>query len=175
VNLFCFTLREIVCIVVLTITAIIDIKTRRIPNVINLCLFVFGIVYNFVCNGWHGLFEGFLGAVIALGILIVPYSVGMLGAGDVKLMSSIGALMGYKFIIVNIWVVLIVGGLCSVIVLVIRKQISYVLFILKSLFLLPFTKDVKGFFKYIDETSTTSLPYGVPIMLGTVITAWYVC
>jgi prepilin peptidase CpaA len=168
-----FELKVIICIGIVIAGAIIDIRTRKIPNNLTFSLVLTGLIYNVIYSGWSGLYEGFLSLIITLGLLIVPYALGMLGAGDVKLMVGIGVLMGYKFSLLNIFIVIIVGGAYSACVIIKQRNIEYLINIIKGLHILLFTRAIKGFLEHIEVTSTTSLPYGVPIMLGTVLTIWY--
>jgi Flp pilus assembly protein protease CpaA len=71
-----------------------DLVERRIPN----GLVLFGLVYGL---GWavtqehgHGLLDAVGGATVALGLLIVPFSLQWMGGGDVKLAMVCGAFLG---------------------------------------------------------------------------------
>ncbi len=81
-----------VVLVVMTLAALIDLKTRRIPNVLVICLLVFAV-------GWHA-WQGSILEVLAPGlaasvILQLPlYWWKVQGPGDSKLMMALGACLG---------------------------------------------------------------------------------
>ena len=45
-------------------------------------------------SGWEGFFGSLAGIAIGFAVLILPYLMGILGAGDVKLLMGIGAWIG---------------------------------------------------------------------------------
>lgn len=97
---------RVVTIVVFTLTAaIIDVRTRRIPNWLTvsaffaaLAFYVFGGGSNFgVDSGFQGLLYSLGGFAVGFGILFVLWLIGKGGAGDVKLMGAVGAWLGPMF------------------------------------------------------------------------------
>ena len=71
-----------------------DLHCQRIPNWLNFPAFATALLY----GGWAGGVEGALaaacGAGVALALLMLPYSAGALGAGDVKAAMVLGAGFG---------------------------------------------------------------------------------
>ena len=64
-----------------------------------------------------GLLQGILGMFAGLAIFFLPFAMGGMGAGDVKLMGAIGALMGWKFSVMTALYSAIVGGVMVLIYL----------------------------------------------------------
>lgn len=58
---------------------------------------ILGISIN-ASNGFDSLVQSFLGLVVGLGVLLVPFALGWIGAGDVKLLGVIGALLGVSWL-----------------------------------------------------------------------------
>jgi prepilin peptidase CpaA len=74
--------------------AIIDLRTRRIPNIVTVPLLAAGFLYAALNDG----LEGFVGAAAACVLLALPFVLMFLfaggGAGDAKFMGAIGAWLG---------------------------------------------------------------------------------
>jgi prepilin peptidase CpaA len=81
-------------IVLVTILSVFfDLTVRRIPN----WIILFGLVGGLLLNGSQGLTQltySLLGFIVGLGIFIVPFALGWMGAGDVKYFAVVGALLG---------------------------------------------------------------------------------
>src|SRR5688572_10689038 len=84
---------KFVCLV-LIVAAWIDGKELRVPNWITFPMVLSGIAFNVWMSGWSGLGAALLGTVVGLATLLPLYSVGGMGAGDVKLMAGMGAWLG---------------------------------------------------------------------------------
>ena len=74
-----------------------DIYQRRIPNWLVLTGVVVGIAFS-LNEGGLTLYDSLLGLVIGIGILFIPFALGWLGAGDVKLLGAMGALLGVRLL-----------------------------------------------------------------------------
>ncbi len=71
-----------------------DIRTQRIPNYLTLGTAMAGLGFQLGFHGWGGLWSGFLGLALGFGLLILPYLLRGMGAGDVKALASLGAWLG---------------------------------------------------------------------------------
>ena len=70
---------------------------RRIPN----WLISVGVFLGVVINGMAGVsqfFQSIAGFVVAIVVLLLPFALGWIGAGDVKLFGVIGALLGLRWL-----------------------------------------------------------------------------
>ena len=78
-------------LVALLITAaVIDLRTQKIPNLIVYPSVLIALTYNTIMNGAEGLLFSAGGIAIGTALLIIPYLMGGMGAGDAKLMGAIG-------------------------------------------------------------------------------------
>ncbi len=68
----------------------IDYSQKRVPNWLNLALIILGFAVQGIYFGWSGIGNGALGMLTGFGLLIVPWLMHGMGAGDVKLMAAIG-------------------------------------------------------------------------------------
>jgi prepilin peptidase CpaA len=88
---------DLILVVVTSLSVFFDLRVRRIPN----WLILFGLGAGLILNLYRGTSEfsysaiGFLGGI---GIFIIPFSLGWIGAGDVKYFGVIGALLGVKWL-----------------------------------------------------------------------------
>jgi prepilin peptidase CpaA len=71
-----------------------DVRERRIPNALTLPVLLGALALAAAGLGALGLREALLGAGAAFALLLLPYAVGALGAGDVKAATALGALLG---------------------------------------------------------------------------------
>ena len=71
--------------------AVMDVWKFKIYNALTVPLLVTGLGYHFVAGGISGLQESLMGLLFGFAVLIVLYSMGGMGAGDVKLMAAVGA------------------------------------------------------------------------------------
>jgi len=87
-----------------------DLKERKIPNKITFTGILIGILFNIITGGGIGLLQSLLGMFAGLAIFFLPFAMGGMGAGDVKLMGAIGALMGWQFSLMTAVYSALVGG-----------------------------------------------------------------
>ncbi len=79
---------------ILIAAVIIDLKERRIPNWLTLPSLVVGLAIQTARGGGEGLVTGLTGAVAGAALLAVPFALGWMGGGDMKLLAAVGAFMG---------------------------------------------------------------------------------
>jgi Flp pilus assembly protein protease CpaA len=100
----------VVVILAVVIAAGFDLRGFRLPNWLTLSLMASGVVWNCLTRGGQGLAIGVTGILVSGLPLLLLYSRGAMGAGDVKLMAGIGAWMGAWFGLHVIIVAGLVGG-----------------------------------------------------------------
>lgn len=83
----------VVAALVLT-AAITDFRRRRIPNWLTLTGVLMGLLLRTASGGWAGLGMAAEGMILGLGVYFIFYVLHAIGAGDVKLMAAIGAVLG---------------------------------------------------------------------------------
>src|SRR2546430_2125666 len=90
---------------------LLDLRTRRIPNVISGTGIVLGAALNALYYGPTGLLWSLLGAAFVVAVLLAPFAVGGLGGGDVKMMAAVGALLGPRLALEGLVVGMAIGGI----------------------------------------------------------------
>lgn len=73
-----------------------DTLHSRIPNILNAALTLAGLIINTTAGGWSGLLFSASGLALGIGLLLLPWLMGGFGAGDVKALGALGALVGPK-------------------------------------------------------------------------------
>jgi prepilin peptidase CpaA len=71
-----------------------DLHCQRIPNWLTFPACAAALVYGAWIGGMQGVLEALLGALAAFALLVLPYGIGALGAGDVKAAMALGAGLG---------------------------------------------------------------------------------
>src|SRR3954466_2040420 len=71
-----------------------DIRYRRIPNWLVLAGIVTGFAWNVFSSGWSGLGHAAAGFGLGLALYFPLYLLRARGAGDVKLLAAVGAIVG---------------------------------------------------------------------------------
>ena len=95
--------------------AVYDLRERRIPN----CLVVAAIILAFGMHGMAGgldrlAFIWLLGLMAGAGLLILPFLMGGMGAGDVKLLACAGSMLGPVQVFYAFLAAAVLGGLMAV-------------------------------------------------------------
>src|ERR1700760_4708366 len=114
-------IRSFLALVVLT-AAVYDIRFRRIPNWLNLSGLLLGLISNvcfFHVRGATTAIEGFL---LATAVYVPLYLMRGMGAGDVKLMAAIGALVGPQAWLYIFIITALIGGACSLALILLHKR-----------------------------------------------------
>ncbi len=101
-----------------------DVRWLQIYNWLTFPALLSGLAWQLAVAGPSGLMDGLLGVLIAFGVLLIPFMIGAMGAGDVKLMSALGAWVGASFASVILLVACLLTGAASVIALVRRGGLS---------------------------------------------------
>src|SRR5688572_6396288 len=76
---------------VLSVGSVIDAIELKVPNWLTYPFIISGWIYATAAMGWQGLLWSLLGTAVAMACLLPMYSIGGMGAGDVKLLAGVGA------------------------------------------------------------------------------------
>lgn len=104
-------------VAVSAVVVVDDLRFRQIPNRLCVALLVTGVVSSGMTRGWSGLQDGFFGAAIAFAVFLIPYALGGMGGGDVKLMAGFGAVTGLQGVMPALFLAVVAGALTSVVYL----------------------------------------------------------
>ncbi len=132
-NVHLFTLPpqkvEMVLLVMLLIAAVFDVRYRRIPNWLTVSGALLGIAMNTLIGAPEaGLVFSLVGLLVAFGVYAFLYALRAMGAGDVKLMAAIGALVGWERWFGIFFITALIGGVMAVILVVARGRLKRTIF-----------------------------------------------
>ena len=152
---------------------ITDLRSRRIPNVLTFGAAAAALVYGTVTAGWSGLGAAALGWMVGVAMFIVPFALGGLGGGDVKLVAALGAWLGPFD---ALWVGLYTGVAGGVMALGVALASGYLRRAFANVMLLLMHWRVWGL-RPLSEVSLEGgagprLAYALPIFAGLVTTLW---
>lgn len=106
------------------LTAVVcDWKARRIPNALTFSMIVLGLILHLWSQGFSGLGTGLLGLVCGILLLYLPFSLGGVGGGDVKLIGAIGALTGPALVLHIFLASAVFGGIFSIVEMIRKKAV----------------------------------------------------
>lgn len=91
-----------------------DFYWRKIPNILIACGGLLALLIQFYLGGIAGVFRAVLGMLLPCLVLYVLFSIGALGAGDIKLFAMIGAFLGTYRTILCMIIAFAVGAVISI-------------------------------------------------------------
>ena len=125
------------------------------------------LIFNTVTFGLRGLEDSLFGMLAGLGILLIPYLLGGMGAGDVKLLAVIGAIKGFAFVLMAALYMALAGGIMALLILLFSKGLKNRFYQVVCFF--------HGLFQgmHVPITSETgtlkkTYPYGIAIAAGAI-------
>ena len=155
------------------IGAMTDIASRRIPNWLTYSAMLVGIAGHALLQGWHGLVSALVGGLISGGAFLVFFLVHAMGAGDVKLITAVGCLVGGPRLAIEVLLAAaIAGGIIAIILALWQRKLRTVLV---NIFELIRFHAVAGAEVHpsinLSNPQATRLPYGVAIAAGVLYSA----
>ncbi|MDK2821786.1 MAG: prepilin peptidase CpaA [Clostridia bacterium] len=160
---------DLLLLITLAFCLFTDIKYKKIYNKILFPAIIIGISLNVFYYGLIGFIKSIEGFLLGLGLLILPFICGGIGAGDVKLLAAIGAIKGTTFVFYSFIYMGIVGGLISIGILIYQKRLLKVLYeLIKGLFI--FITSHCLIMPTVNNNPKNKFPYGIAIVIGTLAT-----
>jgi prepilin peptidase CpaA len=152
---------------------ITDLRTRRIPNVLTFGGAAGGLAFHLARGGAGGFLYAAEGWMVGVVVFFLPFALGGMGGGDIKLLAALGAWLGPSQ---AFWLAMYTGVAGGVLALMVAWVRGYLRQALANLRLLLTHWRVAGVTPLKEVTLAGSkapkLAYAVPIFVGTVITLW---
>jgi prepilin peptidase CpaA len=148
--------------------AISDVRTRRIPNRLTYPAVLAGLLCQGVIHGWRGLLQSAIGGLIFGGVFMLFYLVRAMGAGDVKLATALGCIVGSGATVQVMFATALAGGVLAVFFMIVSGRVIGTL---------RNTLRVAGFHALhglqthptlnLDNPTAVRMPYGLAFAIGT--------
>jgi prepilin peptidase CpaA len=145
-----------------------DASSGRIPNEITVTGVAAGLILR-APLGLEPLVRGLGGLGIAFGLAVVLYGLRAIGGGDVKLLAGVGAFLGSGEILGALGVIAVLGAVYALVVVGLRGLLPLLVFNTFELIKSWLTRGRSGPSRKLDSPNALTIPYGVPIALGTLI------
>jgi len=158
--------------IVVIIAVIFDLRIRKIPNPLIIAALLFAFSFHIYQDGASGLVFSLKGFGLGLVLLLLPFLMGGMGAGDVKLLASIGALKGSVFVFNSFLWMALWGGLIALIIVIYQRKVKETASRLKQGLLMASLGMASFSDSLSKEEYSVYYPYGVAIALG-VLSSFY--
>ncbi len=145
-----------------------DCRWRMLPNYLTLPgVIVFPVMY-FCLAGWNGAVSSLAGGAIGGAFLLIPYLLRGAGAGDVKMLLSVGCLSGFPGIFMTL-VITSVSGLIlgAVMILCGKTDPARIKHFLRCCIDIRYDRTAGKAALPEKKNEKVRIPYGVAIALGT--------
>lgn len=162
-------LSEVLLLLFVTAAGIYDLRERRIPNWLSLGGLSAAFGLNLVLHQVSGFWQSLGGLVLAFVIYFCLYWLRAMGAGDVKMMAAVGAIVGPRNWIVIFLFSALIGGLLGIVLVLwrgrVRRTVSNLGYLIYELVHLrpPHLRREE-----LDVSKGFGLPHAVSVALGSV-------
>jgi prepilin peptidase CpaA len=164
---------QIVSLVLATVACAWDLRTHRIPQVLTFGGALAGLLYHLSMGGWDAGVASAAGWAVGIALFFIPFALGGLGAGDVKLLGAIGAWLGPMN---ALWVGLYAGAAGGVLALFVALTNGYLFAAIGNIRMLVGYWRLNGVSPLpevsLEHSGGPRLAYAVPILAGTMVTLW---
>ena len=167
------TMTPFAVLLVAAVACVVDVRTRRIPNVLTLSAALGGLLAHWVVDGPNGALFAASGWLVGLLVFMPFFMLRGMGGGDIKLLAALGAWLGPGE---TLWLAIYTGIAGGVLALVVAAWKGYLRTALRNV------KSMAGFWVVsglrpvpgltLESKGAPRLAYAVPILAGTVVTLW---
>jgi prepilin peptidase CpaA len=167
------TAPQVVCLGLAVVACVWDLRTRRIPRLLTLGGAVAGLLFHLASGGASAGAFSAIGWLLGIAVFLVPFALGGIGGGDVKLLGALGAWLGPTDVI---WLALytgVAGGLLALLYSLVRGYLSQAVTNVRLLLTHWRVNGVRPLPELtLERGRGPRLAYAVPILAGTMVTLW---
>lgn len=160
-----------ILVILVTIAAVFDATSHRIPNWLVFFGAVCGIAYNGFSAYGIGAMLSLGGIAVGMGTFMPLYLLRAMGAGDVKLIGMVGAFLGPASTLGAVLTVFIAGGVLAIAAAIRNRATSALLGNFRFIMIGFTLKAMTGSVMRVDapHVSAGKVPYALAIAAGTVV------
>ncbi len=121
---------EFFLVLAVLVATVTDLRSRRIPNWLTVSTLVLGFALNAVIaypSPVEGVWLAAKGFALAFGLNLVMYMLHMTGAGDVKLLAAIGAMVGLSDFVLIFLLTALLGGVLAIALMFVKGRVKQTL------------------------------------------------
>lgn len=161
-------LADAALVVIVCAAAWSDVRSRRIPNRLTVAGVLVALSLR-VLLGPASLWQGVLGAALALAVSAILFGLGILGGGDAKLLSAVGAFLGPVGFVGALAISCVAGGGMAVADAA-RRGVLWLL-LLHLLDAVSFWRAFgrEGQRRRLTTPGALTVPFGVAIAVGAIV------
>lgn len=158
-------------VLLLLVAVVIDVRERRIPNWLVATGTVGAIAFHALSPHGHGTVFALSGLAVGIATLLPMYALGVMGAGDVKLMGMIGAFLGMTGVLGAVLASMAAGGIFALVLATGKRMLPQMLANLREMLKERHICHVTGapVTSIPPPASVGNMPYAVAITAGTLV------
>lgn len=157
------------------IASVYDYRYRRVPNLLTGPAILFGLLLHLVLGGPAQLGMAALAGLVAGGTFLIFYVAGGMGAGDVKLMTAVGCMVGMIAVKEVLISTVLIGAVFALVLAIHRGRLRQTLANLVTLVKHHGSEGIKSHPELnLENSNTLRLPYALPIAAGCLVTFYLV-
>jgi prepilin peptidase CpaA len=147
------------------VATIVDVRTRRIPNELTAAMAATGL--GLAATGMSGIsiLASVVGLALGFALMLPGHLFGGTGAGDVKLMAAIGAIVGPATVVTAFFFTALAGGVLALAVAARRRRLGATLAGTGKLIGAP----IAGTGHAVEPIAARRFAYGPAIAIGSVL------
>ncbi|MBI4116014.1 MAG: prepilin peptidase [Candidatus Omnitrophica bacterium] len=104
---------ELAVVLGLAVACALDWRFKKLPNWLTFSIALSGFIFHMMRGGLPAFMQSILGFMVGIACLYLPFLLGGVGGGDVKLLGAIGAYVGPVVVIQVFLVSAVIGGVLS--------------------------------------------------------------
>ena len=119
---------EFVLVLAVLVATVTDLRSRRIPNWLTVSTVVLAFVLNALIaypSPVEGVWLAAKGFALAFALNLVVYMLHMTGAGDLKLLAAVGAMVGCSDFVGIFVLAALIGGVLAIILMLLKGRVRH--------------------------------------------------
>jgi len=146
-----------------------DLSSHRIPNTLTFSMILVALVLHTWFGHWEGLAFALSGLIAGLLCFLPFHLFGTMGAGDVKLLAAVGAIIGPGTVVIAALMTILAGGLIALVYITAQGGLLAMLRRYKSMLVLLTARQPQYIPPARGEAAGSRFPYALAIACGTTL------